>query len=80
MKGVLPREAVILRNRREELNMTQEQLALEVGMHLQQYQRLEYGDRSFSKVNVRQALVICAALGLDPYEVVFENELDIARI
>ena len=79
MKGVLPREAIMLRERREALNLTQEQLAIEVGIQLQQYQRFEYGTRKLSACNLRTALKICAALELDPYEIAFEEDLDMAR-
>lgn len=60
-----------LRNRRRELNMTQDEIANELGMNLHQYQRYEYGERQFSNCPMRIGLRICAILKLDPYVVVF---------
>ncbi|MBP3210643.1 MAG: helix-turn-helix transcriptional regulator [Oscillospiraceae bacterium] len=79
MYSPLPREAQILKRRREELHITQAELSLEVGIQLRQYQRFEYGSRSFSNCNLRTALKICAALQLDPFEVVFEDDQDLAN-
>ena len=64
------REASILRERRIELGMTQEEVALELNMSIHQYQRYEYGDSRFSNCPMRIGLRICAVLELDPYEVV----------
>ena len=72
------REARILRERRIELNMTQADVAAEVGIDLQHYQRYEYGDALLSNATMKNGLRICAVLDLDPYEVVFENEMDLA--
>ncbi len=63
--------ADILRERRLELDMTQEEVALELGMSIHQYQRYEYGDHRISNCPMRIGLRICAVLELDPYEVVF---------
>ena len=67
------REGKILRERREELGMTQEQVAFDLHMSTHQYQRFEYGKTSFSNCRMRTGLRICAVLELDPYEVVFEK-------
>ncbi|MBR3431315.1 MAG: helix-turn-helix transcriptional regulator [Clostridia bacterium] len=72
------REATILRDRRKELGFSQQALATEVGLQVRQYQRFEYGQQLLSNANMRLGLLICAALELDPYEVIFENGLDIA--
>lgn len=72
------REATILRERRIELGITQQALAVEVGLQVGQYQRFEYGKQLLSNANMRLGLSICAALELDPFEVVFEDGLDIA--
>ena len=69
------REGKILRQRRLELGLTQEEVALELQMSIHQYQRYEYGDSVFSNCPMRIGLRICAVLELDPYEVVFENRL-----
>ena len=65
------KEGRIIRNRREELGMTQEEMALELGMSIHQYQRYEYGEHRISNTPMRIGLRICAVLELDPYEVVF---------
>ena len=41
----------ILRSRRLELGMTQEQVALKLGMSIHQYQRYEYGEHRFPQVS-----------------------------
>ena len=64
------REGQIIRDRRIELGLTQEQAAMELGISLQQYQRYEYGERRFSNCPMRIGLRICAVLELDPFEVV----------
>ncbi len=65
------REARIIRERRQELDMTQEEVALELGMSIHQYQRYEYGDHRIANCPMRIGLRICSVLELDPYEVVF---------
>lgn len=60
----------ILRSRREQLSLTQQQVADRAGIKLQQYQRLETGERHISGCSMRIGLAICAVLLLDPYEVV----------
>ena len=70
------RQGIILRNRRNELHMTQMQVAVEADITLQEYQRFEYGDRKFSKCQMDTGLRICLTLELDPFEVVFEDEYD----
>ena len=64
------REGRILRDRRLELGLTQEEIALELGMSLHQYQRYEYGETTLSKTRMKIGLRICAVLELDPFEVV----------
>ena len=72
------REARILKNRRSELQLTQQELAGEAGMHIRQYQRYEYGESDISGAPVKQVLRLCLALELDPYELVFEDGRDVA--
>lgn len=74
------REAVIIRERRKSLHMTQIQVATEVGIELQQYQRYEYGVARLSNVTMKMGLRICAALELDPFETVFESGEDLAGV
>ena len=73
------REARIIQERRKQLMRTQADIAVEVGISLQQYQRFEYGQRRLSATNMRLGLRICAALELNPYEVVFRDEVDFAN-
>ena len=75
-----PREAKIIRERRDELYMTQLQVAVEAGLGLQEYQRYEYGKAKLSNARMKVGLRICAALELDPYEAVFENGRDMAGV
>ena len=63
-------EGLVLRERRQELGMTQLDVALELGMSIHQYQRYEYGEHKLSNCPMKIALRICAVLELNPYEVV----------
>ena len=77
MKKSTPcREAQILRERRTAMGLTQHQVAAEVGIELQQYQRYEYGSAILSHARMRIGLRICATLELDPYETIFVDEED----
>ena len=58
----------ILRSRRLELGMTQEQVALKLGMSIHQYQRYEYGEHRFPNIPTRIGLRVCTVLELDPFE------------
>lgn len=71
------REATILRDRRTELHMSQADVAAEVGMDTQHYQRYEYGEALLSNATMKNGLRICAALELDPFEVVFDGPEDL---
>ena len=64
------REGKILRDRRIELGLSQQELAVELNMSVHQYQRYEYGDSRLRNCPMRIGLRICAVLELDPYEVV----------
>ena len=74
------REATILHQRRESLGLTQKEIATEAGIDMRTYQRYEYGIISLSSTTMKVGLRICAALELDPYEVVFENGRDMAGV
>ena len=63
-------EGQMLRDRREQLGMTQQQVADMAGVQLKQYQRLETEERTLSGCSMRIGLAVCAALLLDPYEMV----------
>ena len=70
------REALILKKRRKELGLTQTDVADAIGVQLQQYQMFEYGTRKVSTSSMILGLRLCAALELEPYELVFEKESD----
>lgn len=57
----------ILRARREELALSQQQVAEGAGILLRQYQRLETGERNIESASLKLALSICAVLQLDPF-------------
>lgn len=56
----------ILKNRREELGMTQQQVADKAHVQLRQYQRFESGERELASSSMRIGVSICIALELDP--------------
>ncbi len=74
MKGLLPREANILREQRMFLGMTQQFVADELQITLQQYQRYEYGEREIRKMSMDLGLRMCLLLELDPFELVFGDK------
>lgn len=76
MSKKLGREALILRNRRKELGMTQSEVVDQIGVQLQQYQLFEYGKRKVSSSSMILGLRLCAVLELEPYELVFEESAD----
>lgn len=61
-------EEGILKTRREQLGLTQQQVADIAGIQLSQYQRFESGEKYISGTSMRIGLAVCAALMLDPYE------------
>ncbi len=61
----------LLRDRRLELGLSQEELALELGMSMHQYQRYEYGETKLANCRMYTGLKICAILELNPFEAVF---------
>ena len=63
----------ILKQRRLELGLTQQAVAIQLGMHIRQYQRFEYGEQSLSSCSMRTGLKICSLLKLDPFEVVLSE-------
>lgn len=76
MTQELARYAAMLRSRRLELGLTQEEVAFDVGIAYQQYQNFEYGYRSIKTASFGLGLRICAILELDPYELIFANDQD----
>jgi transcriptional regulator with XRE-family HTH domain len=72
--ALVNREGEILRERRLELGMSQQEVAVEVGLHIRQYQRFEYGERQLSNCSLKMGLKICAVLELDPYELLLTDD------
>ncbi len=63
--------ARIIRQRREELKISQHEMADELRMHIRQYRRYEYGEFAISNCSMRIGLEICEILELDSYELIF---------
>ena len=76
MDEITKRQVMIMKKRRTEMGFSQTDVAEEAGISLQQYQNFEYGKRKIANCSTIMALRICAALELDPYELVFENGRD----
>ena len=72
----------VLRTRREQLGLTQQQVAHMAGVPFSLYQRLESGSNYLSGCSMKAGLSICAVLMLDPYEVVpsFVEQLSAERL
>ena len=60
----------ILHDRRKQLGMTQKEVADMAGVHIKQYQRLEAEERSLAGCGMKIGLGVCAALLLDPYDLI----------
>ena len=56
-----------LRYRREQMGMSQAEVAEKAGIALRQYQRFESGERRMTGASMRIGLAICHVLRLDPY-------------
>ncbi|MCR4623035.1 MAG: helix-turn-helix domain-containing protein [Clostridiales bacterium] len=63
-------EGQVIRDRRLELGLTQEQVASELNMNLRAYQRYENDDFKLSNSRMKTGLRLCTVLNLDPYEIV----------
>lgn len=70
MKRKVTRETEMLRKARQRKGLSQQQVAVIAGVHIRQYQRLEYGERSVGNVKMRFGLAVCAILEIDPFELV----------
>ncbi len=55
---------------RAKKGLSQQQVAVIAGVHVRQYQRLEYGERDMKHVNMRLGLAVCAILEINPYDIV----------
>ena len=61
-------EDSILKIRRDQLGLSQQNVADMAKIPLTQYQRLESGDKILAGASMRIGLAVCAALLLDPYD------------
>ena len=66
----------VLLSRREQLGLTQQQVADIAGIQLRQYQRIESGEREIENCSMHVGLSVCAALLLDPYGFISFNSED----
>ena len=63
----------ILASRREQLGLSQQQVADKAGISLGLYQRLEYSKDNLAGCSMKVGLAVCAVLLLDPYEMIYTN-------
>ena len=59
-----------LREARLKKGLSQQQVAAIAGVHIRQYQQLEYGERSMKNINMRLGLAVCAILEINAFEIV----------
>ncbi len=64
------KETEMLRNARLKKGLSQQQVAVLAGVHIRQYQRLEYGERSMGSINMRFGLAVCSILQINPFDLV----------
>ncbi len=64
------KETEILQKARKKKGLSQQQVATLAGVHIRQYQRLEYGERPMGSINMRFGLAVCAILEINPFELV----------
>lgn len=67
----LPRSAQILRQRRKEMHLSQQDVAVLIGFEQQHYQRYEYGVFDIANASMRIGLTICDVLEIDPFDLIF---------
>ena len=77
MKRTETRVTQMLRSARKRSGLSQLQLATELDVQVRQYQRLEYGERPFSSVNIKVGLKLCSILQIDPYDLVLGEQCSI---
>ena len=71
MKKQITIETEMLKQHRLAMGYSQQDVAVLVGIHIRQYQRLEYGERSMSAASMRLGLAVCAVLKIDPFQLIF---------
>ena len=70
MNRRITRETEMLKNARKKKGLSQQQVATLAGVHIRQYQRIEYGERPMGSINMRFGLAVCAILELNPFDLV----------
>ena len=68
------RQTEILRKARRTKRLSQQAVANMAYLNLREYQRVEMGERSMDRLSMRTGLSICAVLGIDPIDIVFDGE------
>ena len=63
-------ETEMLRKARLKKGLSQQQVATLAGVHIRQYQRIEYGERPMGSINMRFGLAVCAILEINPFDLV----------
>ena len=61
----------LLKEQRITCGLTQQQVADKAGILIQHYQKFESGKRKLENCSMRIGLQVCAALELNPYELLF---------
>ena len=67
MKSGKKQTALKLRTARLKKGLSQQGVALRVGIHVKAYQRFEYGERDIGNASMRLGLTVCLVLDLDPF-------------
>ena len=65
----------VLMSRREQLGLTQQEVADRSGILLRQYQRIESGEKELFRCSMKVGMSICAVLLLDPYDFIGINDI-----
>ena len=64
----------MLREARNRLGLSQQQVATLIGIQIRQYQRFEYGETEIQRISIRAGLALCVVLDLDPVDLVFGSD------
>ena len=71
MEDIPPTNGALLKLRREDIGLTQQQVADIAGISLRRYQRYEGDDIKISASSFKTGYSICYALGLDPQNFIY---------
>lgn len=75
LEDIPPQTRYRLKFRREELGLTQNQVAQIAEMQLRQYQRLESGETKLTASSFSAGVRVCYALQLDPFDLVISPKI-----